>query len=1497
MSTTPSPRKPNGNESMLRLHPRGPPPLRMNHATPPSAALAGYPHVSVPHRSRMSPRQVKLQRMDPSPSYTIQSPLRDQISTNFHHELFQFHQLLRDIIEAKHPDYLQQFDSQQSAVISRDRRILELLTSDRGDTVLKEFFVRWRQFLRSKNVVDDPHQDDEEDDGSVLWEVFETFFSNLPLVLSESEVGGAGSPKAFFRYVDSLKSLRDLLIALLFKRPARDTNDFTEDNSDEDNATGLQSSIGLGFGLNFNVWNDSSSLRSTRRSPSTNRSKDRVPFYLYCQQLESELESLRRRVPHRRPRSPGVVAGALGEVGILQDNTVMLLLDFWGLPHEERLAFFCQIASQANEHEASAILHIFLDNCTTQTFMQIWAALQQSPQFQKMIQEAKLQLEPATVDEKVASSTNTAENEKEKEALKVETTDEKPLGSRGPARKRGRRSTRFVDLSGITEAYDGNENDGDSSDENDDEFKENLGDTKHDKRRLQKFTIRERGRLSLSGPSERVDKENQSSRRTSFRRSDHSRRRLKTPVDRESTPLLELLHNDLTEVIKMENGPGVHVMDAVWQLLEALDGQGKHASKSGYHRHVPLPAPVAVIPVQPPQPDQQIITQNPRGSIRTPLSVEQQFLMKLDQLQSMLVALGDARVHTMSTETITGAYRRMPILAKLFAALADTSLGAAGVDTAGGGMTKVVSNYGTTQHLTSSWQAGPSNEKPFAPLPVKPEVYSTTAGDNVREDVEAMGVLLVKLSKFVRSLAPLVDNEDSAPSSVSASDDVLTIMDLASKLENAGALVEAPVVSPGGGKRRLSLAADRDVPILLAVQSLARSNNFDVVSQLISSAVKAKMARIRVAAAEAKTNDEGGDDSDDDDTAVAEGDEEAMRIVTNLRRASAKAAQLQESKYQMTVPMQGGESPNVSSEGDTGFVAAIRANKGDIPVNIKNAGALRGVKLFNVDILLRIVNQLYRDNYEGMVSTLQYGNRRMEFSEFIYDWHIRKYGLKTLAQRHLLKLIQSLRKHEKKVFQCHLCLRFMGIQNPLGFHEHKFVLGLLSRWSLGTFLGGSKHRIEIPKRQFKIRITFAISTVQEALRERFGVYARGMDALAERIRAKACPRDDEFILESDLLTLCVEEFESQRALLEKVLGAVYQAGDINGDGSLEFDEFASVVTHLSPTVDDRFLQKVFEAAHDFTKPHRISFARFLDVILLERVLSPAPLSAAATGIARAKNAAAAAAASSTGGPSLATSGSSQQPNSTAKAASQDDQEEAYQFELLRETWAHDREAVAQVLQTSITHAPTAKSLIFRVAFLDQLLDRRVDAKTAWLCHRQIMREISRYQHLDADQIAGLRRKELQFKTTVRAIQNVQRLSALFGVNPALPGTNEDEGLVDTPEAPSYTSVVQQSLDAQATGIPDVADVAALENELRETFLERADEGAIDDYMAALQHLRRVSIKRQSLQFDELTMPRIEESLPEGNETDTDDDDESKEDEAEYDHEEVGPSSPQSSQIN
>ncbi|KAG7400690.1 hypothetical protein PHYBOEH_004737 [Phytophthora boehmeriae] len=781
-------------------------------------------------------------------------------------------------------------------------------------------------------------------------------------------------------------------------------------------------------------------------------------------------------MPHRKHSNPEAVTGIVGDVGLLRDNTVMLLLDYWTLPHEERLAFFCQIASQASEEDASAILHIFLSNCTTEMFLQVWGALQQGPQFQKMIREAALQLKSTTNNEGPTSTNTEADKQDERDdsVLVAEATDLTKPSRRGSQRnmnKQTRRSTRFMDFHGITDAFD---------------YNKELG----------------------------------------------------------------IAEEDEDE-------------------------------------------------------DRASVVSEPLG-----------------------------------------------------------------------------------QH---------------------------TSGDNVREDVEAMGMLLTKLSKFVRSLTPLVENEDAAPSN------------------------------------------------------------------------------------------------------------------------------------------------------------------------------------------------LYRDSYEGMVSTLQYGSRRMEFSEFIYDWHIRKYGLKTLAQRHLLKLIQSLRKYEKKVFQCQLCLRFMAIQIssspsgcayyvclPLGFHEHKFILGLLSRWSLGTFSGGSKHRIALPKQQFKIRIAFAISTVQEALREKFGVFGRGIDTLADRIRAKAIPRDDEFVRENDLLILCVEDFALQRTLLEKVLGAVYLAGDINGDGSLEFDEFASVVTHLSPTVDDRFLQKVFEAAHDFNKPNRISFARFLDVILLERVLSPVAPSAATTGAMRAKNAAATTNGNMGGEVPAVSGGGSQQSSDVVKEVSQDEQEEVYQFELLRETWTHDREAVTHVLQTSITHAPTAKSLTFRVAFLDQLLERRVDSKTAWLCHRQIMREIARYQHLDADQIAGLRHKELQFQKAVRAIRTAQRLSAL---TPASREAGEDESnlhdgaarnAADSISSPNYTAAVRGiSFETPSADMPNVADVAALENELRETFLERADERAIDDYMTAIQHLRRVSVKQQSVLLelhDHMTLLGPEEAV---SEVDEENDEESDEDGKEEDNDDQG----------
>lgn len=456
---------------------------------------------------------------------------------------------------------------------------------------------------------------------------------------------------------------------------------------------------------------------------------------------------------------------------------------------------------------------------------------------------------------------------------------------------------------------------------------------------------------------------------------------------------------------------------------------------------------------------------------------------------------------------------------------------------------------------------------------------------------------------------------------------------------------------------------------------------------------------------------------------------------------------------------------------------------------------------------------------------------------------------------------------------------------------------LLDKWSLGTFSGTSKHRIESTPRQFKIRVTFALTTLQEAFSERFGVYFRSMDSITARIKAQASRApDDEFIQESELLEIAVDEWLQLRNRIEQILEAVYVAGDLNGDGNLEYDEFAAVISHLTPTMDEKALQRVFTAAHDHIKPRRISFERFIDVILLERVLGTTPVKSSS---------------SKTSDKTMTSSNSS---GNVARLSTEGvfsrtsmEEEESYQFNLLQETWEIDRESVAAVLR-GITHQQTAASLTFRVAFLTQILSKRVDSKTAWMCHRQIMREISRYQNLNEDQIVVLKSKEETFKKAVQAIRRMQRFglvlssvkngtaSSLISESQDPQGGNEDgDGGAQQLQAPSlthehdanrYTSVVEQTLaQPPHEGAATMNDMIALEEQLREQFLMNADADGIEDFKSALQQIRHVSLHNFSLgltheQLETLSSrPTVESIGEEANEEDEDVEDDLAEEDA------------------
>ncbi|TYZ58473.1 hypothetical protein PybrP1_007991 [[Pythium] brassicae (nom. inval.)] len=1366
---------------------------------------------------RLSPRQVKLERVK-QPAYALRFTLRDHVAANFQHELFQFHQTLRDVVarSERHAFAPPQLTHKQPSSCTSpptspyDRSVLELLTSDRGDAVLKELFHQWQLKRNSGSAVPDASDDgdsgDGDDDKGVLWDVLETFFKSVPLVLPESEVSNA---KSYFRYMDALTSLRDVLLALLYKTPNK--SDDNDEGSDEDESNG----------------------RSEQQ-----------------------------------------------DVGLLNDATVLMLLDFWELPKTERLGFFCQIASQTRDEDAAMLLQVFLDNCSTHNFLQVWEALQQAPQFE---------------------STFTAAAQH-----------------------------RFVDLSGLTEVFE-ERDDGDESALAESDSSSGSDDNGGGGRDFRKIMIREHGRTPPDQRHDNLDHPHRRRHHRNNRNDDHKQLRSVSPAEARANrgassqhqlppvnlqaPLLRRLHDDLVELIKVDDlsesdGLGrspasAQVMDMVWKLLELLDKDKQrppgsfrrlssrstgmsNTGSSGSHRIDSVVSNSSSLAPQGIGRANSTLLQDPTHHRQTllldaNLSRDQQFAIKLDQLQSLLTALGAFSLHDMETETISSAYRRMPALVKLFSTMHGKTYEAAGVDASSGATYSKLSTLadGTQQqHHHASVASAAASQRSVSITPV-----ALSASDD--QVLEAASMLMSKVSKIVRSLADLDQitggsRDTGDGKDTTANLDVLAILKLADDMESDAA---------GGNRRGTLIDHSRRLAILHKLKALAMSAEIDALAGMVSETVKdaheqhvqqlqqieklssaatGKQRRRRTSRLESVA---GTEPLDDGDAGSDDGDDGVDEVLKMARKAKTRRA----SEVAAAVKAQQQPSPTADSdESDDESSSRPQAltNRRDVLLNFRQATtAQKGVKLFSVGILLRIIYQIYRESYESMVASPQYGNRRMGFSEFLYDWHIRKYGLKALAQQHLFKLIQSLRKFERKAFQCQLCLRFLGIQSPLG---------LLDKWSLGTFAGATKHRVEHSTRQFKIRIPFAVATLQEALSERFGVYFRSMDAVAARVRslAMSTPGDEEFVKESDVLRVAIDEWTLQRQRLEQILEAVYVAGDLNGDGGLEFDEFAAVVAHLSPAVDDKLLLKVFAAAHDVVKlPRRISLARFIDVILLERILNTSAAGVSATSASRVSGSAANNAAtgskpgilgddSSSGsraaGSNPRTVGSKA---ASALASSQQEEEEALQFNLLQQTWEHDRDIVERALKL-ITHAATAASLTFRVSFLSQVIAKRVDSKTAWLCHRQIMRDISRYQNLDEAQIVVLKKKDETFRKAVLAITNLRKLGTLLiggnagsrvaldsgdvdtvgseGQQPPVSTTHDSDQDVQqqrreaTQGERRYTATVERTFEGIQRYRSQSRDMLELEDELREKFLASADEGAIEDFKVAVQQLRRMS---------------------------------------------------------
>ncbi|RQM23986.1 hypothetical protein B5M09_003969 [Aphanomyces astaci] len=144
--------------------------------------------------------------------------------------------------------------------------------------------------------------DKHSDNGRSLWAIVETFFTSLPFVfVREADMNS----KLVLRYMSALSALKEVIVQGLF------------------------------------CTNVSAAMAVTATLTPTHHEK--MPLYWYCHQLEREVHS--------------------SDIGLLQEATANVLLNFWKLPKRERLAVLVQVFSNVSEIDTD-LVRVLLDSST-----------------------------------------------------------------------------------------------------------------------------------------------------------------------------------------------------------------------------------------------------------------------------------------------------------------------------------------------------------------------------------------------------------------------------------------------------------------------------------------------------------------------------------------------------------------------------------------------------------------------------------------------------------------------------------------------------------------------------------------------------------------------------------------------------------------------------------------------------------------------------------------------------------------------------------------------------------------------------------------------------------------------------------------------------------------------------------------------------------------------------------------------------------------------------
>ena len=345
------------------------------------------------------------------------------------------------------------------------------------------------------------------------------------------------------------------------------------------------------------------------------------------------------------------------------------------------------------------------------------------------------------------------------------------------------------------------------------------------------------------------------------------------------------------------------------------------------------------------------------------------------------------------------------------------------------------------------------------------------------------------------------------------------------------------------------------------------------------------------------------------------------------------------------------------------------------------------------EALPALLGQIFIEKMGADVADDTAGTRRQGMAEFVYDFFLFKFGLRSFAELHLAALLAAVEREAAasprvRLFGC-FCHSDKCPVLP-DDSQHFFMYALTRLHAANDGLQPSELKEGVTRVKPKVAAQVAREVLAEALPGLDEAALRACDA-----RVEGMVTDDggtgsasRSVDLDELLTYLVELWsESYEANVEE-MKALWQRADENGDGVLSFSEFSAMIKSYQPETLERRIKVMFRESvqlsgssgdNKILPENFVAVARKYGLGAL-RVRFPMPV-----------------------------------VNTAGLAFNE--------LGFLRESWSHVRPSVLAVMKGMFGDSSLAEALrdlTSQTEALDNLIDRKMDTDSAWSLYRRII---------------------------------------------------------------------------------------------------------------------------------------------------------------------------------